>query len=149
MFNNDDLMNKYKYEIYPKELILNKENSNDQQCNFLDIKMNIKNSLIVTSIYDKKDDFNFKVNSFPNLSGNIHSLRTHGVIISQLIRYSKVCLNVDDFIYRSRIMITKLLNQFFCLKELKRKFSHFYDKYYNLIQNYRYSKNKLINIIFP
>ena len=149
MFNNDDLMNKYKYEIYPKELILNKENSNDQQCNFLDIKMNIKNSLIVTSIYDKKDDFNFKVNSFPNLSGNIHSLRTHGVIISQLIRYSKVCLNVDDFIYRSRIMITKLLNQFFCSKELKRKFSHFYDKYYNLIQNYRYSKNKLINIIFP
>ena len=111
--------------------------------------MNIKNSLIVTSIYDKKDDFNFKVNSFPNLSGNIHSLRTHGVIISQLIRYSKVCLNVDDFIYRSRIMITKLLNQFFCSKELKRKFSHFYDKYYNLIQNYRYSKNKLINIIFP
>ena len=70
--------------IMTKELILNKENSNDQQCNFLDIKMNIKNSLIVTSIYDKKDDFNFKVNSFPNLSGNIHSLRTHGVIISQL-----------------------------------------------------------------
>ena len=107
MFNNDDLMNKYKYEIYPKELILNKENSNDQQCNFLDIKMNIKNSLIVTSIYDKKDDFNFKVNSFPNLSGNIHSLRTHRVIVSQLIRYSIVCLNVEDFIYRSRIMITK------------------------------------------
>ena len=90
MFNNDSVMNKYKYEIYPKELISNKENSNDQQCNFLDINVNIKNRPIVTSIYDKKDDFKFNINSFPNLSGNIHSLRTHGVIISQLIRYSKV-----------------------------------------------------------
>ena len=111
--------------------------------------MNTENRPIFTSIYDKKDDFKFNINSFPNLSGNIHSLRTHGVIISQLIRYSKVCLNVEDFIYRSKIMITKLLNQFFYSKELKSKFSHFFDKYYHLIEKYCYSKNKLINIICP
>lgn len=148
MFNNNGLMDEYKYKIYPKELILNKENKNDQICNFLDIHMNIMNHKIITSIYDKRDDFNFKVNSFPNLSGNIHSVRTHGVIISQLLRYAKVCLKVEDFINRSKIMITTLLNQFFKVPLLKQKFSIFYDKYYNIIHKYNYSKNKLIKMIF-
>ena len=46
MFNNDGIMDEYKYEIYPKELILNKENKNDKHCNFLDISMNIINTHI-------------------------------------------------------------------------------------------------------
>ena len=149
MFNNDGLMDSYKHKIYPKELLLNKENKDDKMCNFLDIKMNIMNDMIVTSIYDKKDDFNFKVNSFPNLSGNIHHTNTHGVIISQLLRYSKVCLKVEDFTNRSKIMVDKLLNQCFNLSILKSKFSNFYDKYYHVIDKYKYNKSKLIKMIFP
>ena len=148
MFNNDGIMDEYKYEIYPKELILNKENKNDKHCNFLDISMNIINTHIVTSIYDKKDAFNFKVNSFPNLSGNVHYAHSHGIIISQLLRYCKACLQVEDFIFRSRIMVTKLKNQYFNIKLLKHKFSHFYDKYYHMIQKYNVSKNKAIKMIF-
>ena len=126
MFNNDGIMDEYKYEIYPKELILNKENKNDKHCNFLDISMNIINTHIVTSIYDKKDAFNFKVNSFPNLPGNVHYAHSHGIIISQLLRYCKACLQVENLIFRSRIMVTKLKNQFLNINCLEHKFSHFY-----------------------
>ena len=38
-----------------------------------------------TSIYDKRDDFNFHITNFPFLSSNIPSSPAYGVFISQLI----------------------------------------------------------------
>lgn len=148
MFNNNGLMDEYKHKIYPKELVLNKENKDDTHATFLDIDMKIANNKIITSIYDKRDAFNFKINSFPNLSGNIHYKRTHGIIISQLLRYAKVCSKVEDFITRTKVMVNTLLNQYFNISLLKQKFSIFYDKYYNIINKYNYSKYKLIKMIF-
>ena len=103
---------------------------------------------IHTDIYDKRDGFKFKVNNFPNLSGNIHAKRTHGIVISQLIRCSKACINFDDFVIRCTSMMDKLIQQFFDPIILKHKMSTFYDKYYHLIQKYDVSKLKMTKEIF-
>ena len=84
-------------EIYPPELVLKKTNLNDQSCTFLDIGAKIVDHSIHTTLYDKRDDFNFAINSLPILTGNIHKRRSHGVLVSQLIRYSKVCMKAVDF----------------------------------------------------
>jgi len=148
MFNNDDLMETHKHNIYPKELILNKENKNNKSCTFLDINVQINGLFIDTSIYDKRDDFNFRINNFPNLSGNIHEGRSYGIIISQMIRYSKVCKYVHDFYTRTKTMINKLCTQFFCSDILKKKCSLFFDKYYHLIRKYNCTKKHMIHHIF-
>ena len=140
-------MDKYKHKIYPKELLLNKENDDDKKCNFLDINIKINNTqTITTKLYDKRNDFNFTVNNFPIMSSNILFDRTHGIIISQLLRYSKVC-QYDDFINVAHIRVNKLVNQYFDIKLLKTQTSNFYDKYYHMIQNYK-SKKKMIQDIF-
>jgi hypothetical protein len=41
-----------------------------------------------TKIYDKRDDFNFKIIHFPNMCSNIPASPAYGVYISQLIRYN-------------------------------------------------------------
>jgi hypothetical protein len=41
-----------------------------------------------TKIYDKRDDFNFKIINFPNMYSNIPASPAYGVYISQLIRYA-------------------------------------------------------------
>ena len=150
MFNTNGIMDEHKKNIYPKELILNKENTTDDHCTFLDLDMTInkKSNTIQTCIYDKRDDFNFTINNFPNLSGNIHAPRSHGIVISQLIRFCKACTKVDDFIERSKTMMTKLLNQHFLKFLLKKKISNFYDKYYHLIQKYDISKRQMIQLMF-
>ena len=150
MFNSNGIMDEHKKHIYPKELILNKENTNDDHCTFLDLNITInkKNNTIQTYIYDKRDDFNFTINNFPNLSGNIHASRSHGIVISQLIRFCKACTNVEDFIERSKTMMTQLINQHFLRDLLKKKISNFYDKYYHLIQKYNISKRKIIQLMF-
>ena len=43
-----------------------------------------------TSIYDKRDDFNFHVTNFPFLSRNIQYSPAYGVFISQRIRYARL-----------------------------------------------------------
>ena len=130
MFNNGRLMNIHKNKIYTKELILNKENKNNTNCNVLDININIKDNCTrnkkFTSLYDKRNYFKFNISNYPNLSGNIHFKRSHGIIISQLIRYSKICMNITAFIKNSRALIIKLEEQFFDESLLEKKIILFY-----------------------
>lgn len=147
-FNNNNLMDKYKHKIYPKEMVLNKENTHDTNATFLDINLKIVNNILETSLYDKRDNFDFSINNFPILSGNIHFKRSHGIFISQLIRFSKVCMDKNDFIMRCKRMVNKLCQQFFNKDLLKQKFSSFYDKYYDLIKKYNVTKLKMMQDIF-
>ena len=48
-------------------------------------------------MYDKLYDFNFEIVNFPFLDGEVPRSPSYGVYISQLIRFARVCSNVDDF----------------------------------------------------
>ena len=49
------------------------------------------NNEIVTSLYDKRDDFPFTVVNFPDPSGNIPQDASYGVFIAQTLRYARAC----------------------------------------------------------
>ena len=84
-------------QIYPNELQLNKANSSYTEAPFLDLNLSITNGIISFKIYDKRNDFNFEIVNFPFLDGDIPRSPSYGVYISQLIRFARVCSNVDDF----------------------------------------------------
>ena len=60
--------------------------------------MSITNGIVSSKIYDKQDDFNFEIVNFLFLDGDEPRSPSYGVYISQLIRFARVCSNVDDFI---------------------------------------------------
>jgi hypothetical protein len=64
------------------------------------IDFNLKNGQLSTKIYDKRDDFNFKIINFPNMCSNIPASHAYGVYISQLIRYARASSNYSDFLKR-------------------------------------------------
>ena len=80
--NNDGTMEDFQYTIYLPELQLNCEDKNDQEVNYLDLSLNIKNSSIQYKLYDKRDKFGFRIVNFPDLSGNIPTGQSYGVSIS-------------------------------------------------------------------
>ena len=84
-------------QIYPTELQLNKANSFDTEAPFLDLNLSITNGIVSFKIYDKRDDFNFEIVNFSFLDGDVLRSPPYGVYISQLIRFARVCSNVDDF----------------------------------------------------
>ena len=47
-------------------------------------------------MYDKRDDFDFKIVNFQFLDGDIPRSTSYGVYISQLIRFARASSNVAD-----------------------------------------------------
>ena len=84
-------------QIYPTELQINKVNSIDTEAPFLNLNLSKTNGIVSSKIYDKRNDFNFEIVNFPFFDGDVPRSSSYGVYISQLIRFARVCSNVDDF----------------------------------------------------
>ena len=61
--NRNHIGNNWK-KIYPRELILNKENENEEEASFLDLVITVEDRKFITRIYDKRDAFPFLVVRF-------------------------------------------------------------------------------------
>ena len=64
----DDILNIYSVyfdnmvsQIYPSEPQLNKANASDTKAAFLYLHLSISNDIVSFKIYDKRDDFDFKL----------------------------------------------------------------------------------------
>ena len=106
-------------QIYPTELQLNK-------------------------IYDKRDYFNFEIVNFPFLDGDVPRSPSYGVYISQLIRFARVCSNVDDFNNRNLFLTAKLLKQGYRYHKIRKAFSKFYYRHSELIVEYNIGLKTLL-----
>ena len=69
-------------QIYPTELQLNKANSSDTEAPSLDLNLSITNGIVSFKIYDKRDDFNFEIESFPFLDGDVPRSPSYDVYFS-------------------------------------------------------------------
>ena len=130
-------------QIYPTELQLNKTNSSDTEPPFLDLKLSITDSIVSSKIYDKRDDFYFEIVNFPFLDGDVSRSHSYGVYISQLIRFARVCYNVDVwylivsipdlctltyFNNRNLFLTAKLLKQGYKYHKTRKAISEFYHR---------------------
>jgi hypothetical protein len=65
------------------------KNKSARRASILDLYLEFDDSgHISTKIYDKRDDFNFKIINFPNMCSNIPASPAYDAYISQLIRYA-------------------------------------------------------------
>ena len=113
--------------MYPAELKIKDTTESNTSASYLDLLLSIESDgQLRTSLYDKRDDFNFHITNFPFLSSNIPSSPAYGVFILQLIRYARACSSYECFILRAVRLSSKLLRQGYVMERLKsslRKFS--------------------------
>ena len=98
--------------------------------------MSITNGIVSSKIYDKRDDFNFEIVNFPFLDGDVPRSPSYGVYISQLIRFARVCSNVDDFNNGNLFLTAKLLKQGYRYHKIRKAFSKSYHRHSELIVKY-------------
>ena len=134
--------------MYPAELEIKDTTESSTSAFYLDLLLSIgQDGHLHTSIYDKRDDFNFHITNFPFLSSNIPSSPAYGVFISQLIRYARACSSYECFILRDRRLSSKLLKQGYLVERLKSSFRKLYGRYGDLIQQYEVSLSRMLNDI--
>ena len=66
------------------------------------------NDIVSTKIYDKRDDFDFEIVSFPFLDGDVPRSISYGVYISQLIIFARASSHAADFNTRNKLLTQKL-----------------------------------------
>ena len=120
-------------QIYPTELQLNKANSSDTEAPLLDLNLSITNGIVYSKIYDKLDDFNFEIVNSLFLDGGVPRSPSYDVYISQLIRFARVCSNVDDLNNRNLVLTAKLLKQGYRYHKNRKAVSKFYHRHSELI----------------
>ena len=98
----------------PPELQLNKANISDTEAPFLDLHLSVANGFVSSKIYDKRDDFDFDIVKFPFLDGDVPRRASYGV----------------------KCLTAKLLQQGYRYHKLRKTFSKFYRRHYELISKY-------------
>ena len=107
--------------------------------------MSISNDIVSTKIYDKRDDFDFEIVSFPFFDDYVPRSTSYGVYNSQLIRFVRASSYVADFNTRNQLLTQKLLKQGYRYHNNFRKtFSEFYRQYYDLISKFQVGLKSLL-----
>ena len=145
--NGLSVLMKYIDELYPG-MTVKKENEVDHKTHFLDLNLVINLGKILMSTYDKRDDFPFEVRSFPNLKGNIHFRRSHGILVGQLRRFALTCDHYSDFNRRVRTVTSRLLEQGFEKELLKEYAKRFYQTYEDWVSKYKVNIERFVNSCF-
>ena len=117
--------------IYPPELTLSRTDKAGIQAEYLDLDISISNEgFFKSKLFDKRDDFNFKVINYPCLNfSNIPVQPAYGIYLSQLLRICRICTDINDF-YVSISKITKeFLSKGFNKYILYKYFVKFIDQY--------------------
>ena len=127
---------------YASELQLNKANVSDAEASCLDLHLSIPDGFVKTKIYDKRDDFD--IVNFPFLDDDVPRSASHGVYISQLIRFAQVSSHVDDFNTRNKVLTAKLLRQGYRYHKLRKAFSKFYRRHFDIVSKYNVGLKTLL-----
>ena len=131
--------------IYPPELHLNKANTSDTKAPFLDLHLSISNGFVSTKIYDKRDGFDSDIVNFPFLDGDVHRSTSYGIYISQIIRFARASCHVADFNARNKGLTANLLQQGYRYHKLRKTFSKFYRRHYELVSKFNVGLKTLLH----
>ena len=123
-------------EIYPPDLLMERSGNDNKFVNYLDIAVNIYSHKVTTKMYNKIDDFNFEVVNFTFPHSNISIDIGYNLFYSQLIRYYKICSEVQDFIHSSRNLYRELSLRGYSHWGLVRKFLLFIKNNSEVINKY-------------
>ena len=137
VLNDDGYFNSIYLNIYPSELELKLTSDSIHNANYLDMNISINNKQFIHKLYDKRNDFTFKVISMPNMSSNIPFRPTYGVFYSQIVRLFNANNSINIFKADVKNLMNKLIKQNFSHNLLKKQvqmFSHNFE--YNILSQY-------------
>ena len=82
---------------------------------------------------------------FPFLDGDVPRSTSYGVYISQLIWFARVSSHVVDFNARNKSLTAKLLQQGYRYHKLRKIFSKFYRRHYELVSKFNFGLKTLLH----
>ena len=95
-------------------------------------------------ITNKRDDFPFEARRFPDLEGNVHHRRAHGMVMGQVGRFVKSNDTVARFEERMKDMTTRLLDQHFVRSIIEEKIRKYYSRNADAVKKYGKDESEFV-----
>ena len=111
-------------------MILNKTNKTSISADYLDVHIDIIGGKFVTSLYDKRRDYKFKVISLPHMASNVPIGPTYGVFISRVHSFYMANNKVEGFYSEVKNLINKLVKQGYLLSKMKYHLAKYFNKHF-------------------
>ena len=86
----------------------------------------------------------FKIVNFPSLDGDVPHSTSYGVYISSFIRFARASSYVADFNTHNKLLTQKILKQGYWNHKIRKTFSKFYKRYYDLISKFQIGLKSLL-----
>ena len=110
--NDQDEFSKSFREIYPQEMEVKEENTDNKSASYLDLDCQIKDKTIVSKLFDKRDAFKkFSIVRMPYRCSNIPSKMFYSTISAEILRICRACSIYSDFLSSSKKLLTRMENQ--------------------------------------
>ena len=146
--NDGGMFERYHKDIYPVELQLKKENSTFNTCTFLDIKIDIMNDTFVTSLYDKRDDYQFRIVRLPYRSSNIPKKMFISSIVTEVLRIARVTSTFQSFLISTKILIRRMIYKGAQVLEIKTSLHRIIKKHLEDFLKYSLPTKVILSSIF-
>ena len=98
-------------EIYPPELELKKENTDNNHATFLDLEITIINGRMETKLYDKRDAFPFSIIRLPYKNSNMPAKMFYSTIGAEFLRITRATSEITDLLPSVHSLNTRMIQQ--------------------------------------
>ena len=85
-------------------MILKSTNLTKATCAFLDMRISVFRGSFRFKSYDKGNDFDFSIATYPHMDGNIPFRASYDVYTSQLVRFCDINCEMNSFISDAKEM---------------------------------------------
>ena len=132
-------------EIYPPELVLNKENISDLKTTFLDLLIEILGDQFLYRLYDKRDAFPFHIVRFPFLCSNLPSKMFYATISAEILRICRASLSFDSFLLSALPFLQRMKKQGAKKESVKGSLHKLFTRHFSSFTKYGLQKEEVLN----
>ena len=132
-------------DIYPAELVLNKENVNDHQTTFLDLFIQIIDNMFIYKLFDKRDAFSFHIVRFPYKCSDLPSKMFYSTISAEILRICRASLFAEDFFASADPFLKRMKDQGALREGVKGSLCKLFVRHFDSFRKYGLHKEELIN----
>ena len=85
-------------ELFGLYIKLSRTDNEAKSAEYLDMNVDTKGAFFKSKLFDKRENFSFKVINFPCMKySNIPATPSYGIFLSQLMRISRISTKLEDF----------------------------------------------------
>ena len=133
--------------IYPEELQLGKENTDEHEASFLDLNIKRIDGKFHFGLFDKRDSFPFSIVRMPEKSSNVPSSIVYSAIGAESLRIAKASNNPESFSTAIKPLIARMSMQGESIGKINSSVLKIFNKHHSDFKNVCQNKQELLNLI--